>query len=491
MRTLCLPALLTAAVVAACTSTQESATAPRRFTPRFSTVVDSDTAVLATADSQPIKGWGLYPGGGNNPFFKAPGPQAEGLLYSMGLTFIRDQLDPALYDTGTTVSDIALNSAQVNAYVSKWTVAKDSGMGYILSVWSPPDTMKDGALNGGQLDSATGRAEFVAFLTVVMQHLNTSTAGLPKALSIQNEPDFKTTSYPSTPYDTALWELTIDNTRGSLNFAGFQSVTTFGPELSKFDSAQMFLGGASFTSIDGGYFADSSIGAYAFHTYGDNNWSSLRTFIETHHKDVWVTEFSKPNAQGTSQVARAIDLMGALGANLEIIPTNYWAWWNGFAYATTDPAGGTLILGDTIHNTLQVTSMFYTLRKLFKAVVPGAWNLQVITSYSDKSTQLLRYTTTGQESSSQPRIDFYGFEKANTDSTVVVVSNWTNDDKRITVVGFPTKYKVQHGYVSDSASTNAEMIVQDSSTVWTPSGQTVGRTVLYAPARSVLIAVMN
>jgi len=67
----------------------------------------------------------------------------------------------------------------------------------------------------------------------------------------------------------------------------------------------------------------------------------------------------------------------------------------------------------------------------------------------------------------------------------------TNDDKRLTFIGLPSGYTTQQGYVSDSASTNAEMITQTASTCWTPSGQTVARTVLYAPHRGVLIAIMQ
>jgi len=497
MRTIVWTVVFTAAVVAACTSDQQ-ATAPRRVRFQNLTVsVDSDSANLASSDSQLVKGWGLDPGVGNNPFWHYQGPQAESLLYHMGLTFIRDQLDYALYDTGTTISNITLNSAQLTAYETKWDSAKVHGMGYMLSVWSPPARFKDSiGLDGGKLDSTDGRPSFVAFMTVLLNHLNSSTVGLPKALSIANEPD-KKANYPSTPYDTALWEETLDNSRGSFNFAGYSSMPTIGPELSAFDSALTFLGDNSDTTIDGGYFYHTALSAYAFHTYGDDDWSSLQSFINNHKKDVWMTEYSQPLYQGNSQVAKAIDLMSALGAHFEIIPTNYWAWWLGSAYADTDvqangsPGAGTLILDDTLHNRLEVTSMFYTLRKLFQNVIPGSWRVQYVTSYYTKSAHPLRYTTSGQESSGQPRIDVYAFEETDSRKTVVVVSNWTNDDKRLTLIGLPTSYTTQQGYVSDSASTNAELIAQSPSTCWTPTGQSVARTVLYAPHRGVLIAIMN
>jgi hypothetical protein len=495
MRMLCWTVVFVAAVIAACTSNPES-TAPRRVV-RFQSLtvtVDSDSANLATTDTQLVKGWGLYPGGGNNPFDQWP--QAESLLYHMGLTFIRDQLDPALYDTGSTISDITLNSAQLAAYETKWDSAKVHGMGYMLSVWSPPAAWKDSpGLDSGRLDSATGRPSFVAFMTVVMRNLNGSAPGLPLALSIANEPDISNTHYPSTPYDTALYELTLDNTRGSLNFAGYTGVVTLGPEVSALNVASSYLGDASFTSIDSGYFASTAVGAFAVHTYGDVGWSALSSFFNSHKRDVWMTEYSQPTSRGTSQIAHAIDLMGALGAHFEILPTNYWAWWNGFAHADTDttssgtPGAGTLLLGHS-NGSLEVTSMFYTLRKLFQKVTPGSAKVQYATSYYTKSSYPLVYSTSGQ-TGSQPRIDLYAFQETSPAKTIVVVSNWTSDDKRLTLIGLPSGYTTQQGYVSDSASTNADMIMQTASTCWTPSGQTVARTVLYAPARSVLVAVMN
>lgn len=453
-------------------------------------VVDTDTiAHLSQSNAQLIKGWGLDPGGSSNPFYTPLGVQAESLIYKMGLTFIRDQLDPDLYDTGSTVNNITLNTSELTAYENKWNVAKQRGMRYILSVWSPPAKWKtNGSLNGGSLDSLD-QGDFVSFLDVVMENLATSSAGLPMAFSIQNEPDVATT-YPSAQYDTALWENTSYHIRGSFNYLKYQSIVSFGPELSSLNNATEYLGDGSFTSIDGGFFADSAVRAFAFHTYGDLGWPALQTFINSHPRDVWVTEYSKPQSRGNSSVAHAIDLMGAVGSNLEIMPTNYWAWWLGFARDTiaADTNSAVLVRGNESKQTLTVSSMYYVLAKLFTTVVPGSWYFRTIDNSNDK--QLL-YNINTQQSSTQPRIDMYAFQQSDGSHTVVVISNWTNDDKRITVTGFPTGYKVQHGFVSDSASTDMPLLPQDSSTCWVPSGQNNARTVLYAPHRSVLIAIMN
>jgi O-glycosyl hydrolase len=488
MRRLCVLTIFAAAIIAACNTTQD-ATSPRRQRLQMAVVVDTDTAHLSQSNAQAIKGWGLDPGGSSNPFYTSLGVQAESLLYKMGLTFIRDQLDPDLYDTGSTVSNITLNTSELTLYESKWNVAKQRGMGYILSVWSPPAKWKtNDSLPGGRLDSLD-EGNFVAFEDVVMEHLATSSPGLPVALSIQNEPDVSA-SYPSAQYDTALWEKTIEDTRGSFNFLNYQSIVTFGPELSALNNMTEYLGDGSFTSIDGGFFADSAVRAFATHTYGDGNWPAVQTFINSHPRDVWVTEFSKPNSQGTSALAHAIDLMGVVGSNLEIMPTNYWAWWLGFARDTTaaDTNSAVLVRGNESKGTLTVSSMYYVLAKLFTTVVPGSWSFRTIDASNDKQ---LRYNINTQQTSTQPRIDMFAFQQSDGSHTVVVIGNWTSDDKRITVTGFPTSYKVQHGFVSDSAHTDMAMDPQDSSTCWVPTGQTNARTVLYAPHRSVLIAIMN
>ncbi len=485
MRMLVWSVVFAAAVVAACTSPRD-VTAPRRFTPRFTVQVDHDSAHLSSTQVQLVKGWGLDAGIGPHPFYNTVTDRAESLLYNMGITFIRDQIDPNLYDSGSTLANMLLNADTMNAYIAKWDTAKAHNLKYILSVWSPPAKWKsDSTVNGGQLDSAD-EASYVAFVTKVMESVNSSSAGLPMALSVANEPNYNNTSYPTTVYDTSLWEKTIDDTRGSFNYLGYTGLTTFGPELGTYDSTTAFLGDGSFTSIDGGYFANDAIGAYAFHGYGLCNWPSILTFMKTYTKrDAWVTEFSQPNSQGTGQLGRAIDLAGALGAQMTTLPINYWAWWLGYANGNIDSVGGVLMLVTT-SDTLAVTSMYYTLNKLWKTVIPNdGWYVQPMdTVWSSQ----LRITATGQ-SCSAPRVDLYAYSKS--DSTVVVLSNWTADDKYVTVTGLPTSYSLQHAWLSDTTVINQPMKPQAASTVWTPSGASSARTVLYAPARSVVIAILN
>ncbi len=483
-RTLIWTAVFTAAVVAACTSTPD-ATAPRRgFRPRFTTVVDNDSAKIASGHLQLIKGWGLDPGTGPNPFYDAPHLKAETLLYKSGITFIRDQIDPYLYDSGSTLANMLLNSDTLTWYENKWNAAKGFSLKYILSVWSPPAVWKtSGSLNGGQL-KPTSEPSYVAFLTKVMEGLNGSSAGLPMSLSVANEPNYTNTTYPTTVYDTALWDTTLFNTRGSLNYLGYTGIATIGPELGTYDSTTAFLGDNSFTSIDSGYFASTAVSAYAFHGYGLCNWPSIATFMTNHPKDAWITEYSQPNLLGNGQLPRGIDVMGALGAQLTTLPINYWAWWLGHANADTDTVGGVLML---VHPSglVDPTSMFYELNKLWKTVIPGTWYVQAMDSVWSSQ---LRIKTTGQ-SCTTPRVDLYAFEKPG-DSTVVVVSNWTSDDKYIVVKGLPTSYTTQNAWSSDTTTINQPMKAQAQSTVWV-GGDGTGRTKLYAPARSALIAILH
>jgi hypothetical protein len=454
----------------------------------------TDTANLATSKSQAIKGWGFYPGSSTGVFLTSTspsGPAAEDSLYSMGATFIRDQLDPKLYIGGTTLANMHLDTNLLKAYAAKWDTAKLKGMGYILSVWSPPASMKTGgSLNGGQLKSSSDSA-FVAYMTAVVRYLHGTSAGLPIAMSIANEPDIATT-YPSTQYSDTMWQNVIMMTRGSFNFQGYTGLTLFGPETSTFDSVSYFLGGSNFGTINGGYLANTAVGAFAWHTYGMNNLATVQGFTTSYPRDAWVTEYAKTLLQGGGDVAYAIDGLAALGAQLTLVPNNYWAWWYGFSVDTgghdsTNGDWGTLIDADHTSNWVLYSRKYFLLQKLWTLVRPGSWNVQKFTSSTDTS---LRINGNGHQTTGLPRDDIYAFENSSDSSTVIVVSNHTNADKYIIVNGFPTTYKRQHSWRTDSIITDS-LALGDSSTCWVPGGQTTARTKLYVPHRTVLIALMQ
>ena len=412
----------------------------------------------------------------------------------MGATFMRDQLDPQIYESGSTIADIALNNSAINDYIVKWDTAHKYGMSYILSVWSPPASMKaNNSLDGDSLKTSSINA-YVAFLTAAMLYVKNSSinsAGLPVAFSVANEPDIQTSKYPSTIYSPSTWQEVADNTRGAFNFNGLTSIESFGPETSNYDSVSSFLGGSTFPSIDGGFFDDSAIRAFAFHTYGQCSYQDVETnFVGKYPRDSWVTEFSRAFYQGSSEIANTIDMTGALGADLVLVPNNYWAWWRGYRTDTlVNMDTETLMLDNPKTNQLTVSKRFYTLRKLWQTVLPTMWYVWPFASSTDPD---LRINSMDQKMcpTNLPRVDLYGFQSAGGNhESVVVVSNYTTHDKWLKVIGFPTSFTTQQAYISDT--TGGDMIAQAPSTVWTPAGQTVARTVLYIPHRSVNIAILH
>lgn len=486
MRLLCVMTIVVAIVIAACTNT-ESPVTPRasRLSARLharSSV--NDSAILSSSTSQAIKGWGFYPGGGVGVFLSTTspsGPAAEDSLYSMGATFIRDRLDPGLYDSGTTYANIAINTTMLNSYIAKWDTAKLKGMGYVLSVWSPPASM----VSSGHLKSSSDSA-FVAFITKVLVDLSTSSAGSPIAVSIANEPDVAS----GVQYSDTMWQNIIEMTRGALTYQGLTGVTLFGPETSTYDSVSYFLGGSAFDTLDRDYLSRDAVGAFAWHTYGQCNYTTVQSFVTSYPRDAWVTEFSKPILQGSNDLAYAIDGMAALGANLTLVSNNYWAWWYGFAVDTgmgdsTNGDYGSLVDANKTSSWVLYSRRYFLLQKLWTLVKPGSWNLQKFTFSSDTS---LRINGNGNQSTCQYRDDIYAFENSSDTSTVVVASNHTSADKYVTVIGFPTSYKRQHAWRADTSTVDS-LAVEDSSTVWQVG--TTSRTTLYVPARSVIVALMQ
>jgi hypothetical protein len=201
------------------------------------TVVNVVTAATATATltqtAQPIKGWGLYPAGGSALYSR---PTIRNAIYASGLTFIRVQLDPAIYQSGSTLSDLSINAGTLLVLEQVLQEAQAQGVNhYIASIWSPPAAMKTNhstlGTSGGQVGqlNTSDEGAFVAYVTKALLTLRNDGLPLPEALSIQNEPDFAA-PYAGCVYPVAQWTRVIEAMRASFDANGLQTVALFGPE---------------------------------------------------------------------------------------------------------------------------------------------------------------------------------------------------------------------------------------------------------------------
>jgi O-glycosyl hydrolase len=436
------------------------------------------TATLGST-AQAIKGWGMYPAGGSALYSR---PTIRNAIYATGLTFIRTQIDPATYQSGSTLSDITINTNTLVILEQQLQEAQAQGIdNYIISIWSPPASMKTNhstlGMSGGvagQLDS-TQEGAFVAYVTRVLMTLRTDGLPLPQALSIQNEPDFAATSYSGCTYSVAQWTRVIEAMRVSFDANGLGAVLLFGPETGTYGGAVYsnastytpgYFGGPGFPSLASDATFNHAVGAYAFHTYGECQIAGLNSGLQAVPKDAWMTEFSEPN--GTTETAWTLDMLAALGAHLALVPNNYWAWWNGYADVTT-PDNQTLIGGD---QTPVYSKRYWALKALWTTVRPG-W---LVTHMTTTDNSLL--VSLGSQDPCAARVDLVAFTRPDKGAAAVLMVNPTTQSKLIAVGGLPGS--TAQIYRTDA---NANMAAQPPATI------TGGVATIPLPPNSAVLTV--
>ncbi|HLZ09060.1 MAG TPA: hypothetical protein VKT80_10760, partial [Chloroflexota bacterium] len=370
---------------------------------------------------------------------------------------------------------------------------------YVLSVWTPPASMKTNNSTQGYVGTDTSNlndstkigylahasySAFVAFLTKAMKSLNSSTAGAPAYLSVQNEPT-NLVNYDGCLYrnhvNPVFWDSVLAAARGSFDFIGLDTskVKLYGPETSTYSGVSAFFGGSGFPWITSNFQGtNKAVSSYAFHTYyqGDKSVidSTLLGMQDNSARDSWVTEYS--NLSDSTPLGYVLSTFSDMGAALVIVPNNYWAWFNGWAAKSTEDKG-TLITGTTTNPLF--SKRYHMLRKVWTSIAPNKWRVQPMSQSSDPN---LHIGITGQEQSSNPRVDLWAFQRTDDSLTVVMLVNHTTTDKAVTIGGFPTWYNAQHSWRTDATN---DVVAQQATNVFH------GFSTVSLPAQSFVFAVMQ
>jgi len=480
-RTQLVVATIVAALVVACTSSETDPVAPSHGTTARFNITPTATAWYDASDRQPIKGWGVYPAGGANPFWGAA--PVQDAIYRLGVTHVREAIDPALYVSGTSEWTIQLNTALLNQYIAKIAYAKAHGAtSYVLAVWSPPAIWKTNHSLLGSYNGQTGYLQtwaepaFVAFVTKVVATLKSSSIGLPVAVSIQNEPAHLA-PYNGCEYPPDQWQRVMEATRSSFNYWGLGSVVLFGPETGQYTPALFsnyitrapgYFGGIGYPTLTG-YF-DQAVGAYSFHAYAECSLALTQQAVALHPKDMWMTEYGNPN--GSNELQWTLDMMSAMAAHLIIVPNNYWFWWMGWSPTTGAPPSGQLLGGK---NTPIYSKRYYTLQKLFTTVRPW-WRVHALTT-NDPDLQ----TGWGTQDQCLARVNLMGFSSPDGKTVVIEIVNTSSSNKQLQIGGLPAAFSVQTSWRTDYWS---DMVEQHATNVYH------GFSTISAPANSVVIARM-
>jgi glucosylceramidase len=303
----------------------------------------------------------------------------------IGISFLRQPMGATDFSASGNYSYDDVPSGQTDPNLTNFSVAHDSA--YIIPLvkqalsvnpsvkvvalpWSPPAWMKStGTMNGGNMNTSyfpSLAQYFVDFVQAYQQQ------GIPiYAISVQNEPLYSTTGYPSESLAASDEATFIASNLGpALSTAGLGSVKIFGyehnwdntsyPEQVLGSSAAQYVAGSSFHCYAGDPSAQSTVEA-AFPA-----------------KDIWFTECS-----GITSSTFPGDLVWN-AENLLIGATRNWARsvsiWNLALDQNSGPKNGTCMncrgvvtIDDSVSPANVTFNVeYYVLGHLGKFVVPGA-----------------------------------------------------------------------------------------------------------------------
>jgi glucosylceramidase len=303
----------------------------------------------------------------------------------IGISFLRQPMGASDFSASGNYSYDDMPAGQTDPNLTNFSITHDTA--YIVPLvkqalsinpnlevvalpWSPPAWMKTtGTMNGGNMITSyfpSLAQYFVDFVQAYQQQ------GIPiYALSVQNEPLYSTTGYPSELLAATDEATFIANNLGpALNSASLSNVKIFAYEHNWDNTsyAEYVLGSSA-----GPYVAGSSFHCYA----GD---PSAQSTVETvfPNKDIWFTECS-----GITSSAFAGDLVWN-AEHLLIGATRNWArsvsLWNLALDQDSGPKNGTCMncrgvvtIDDSVSPANVTFNVeYYILGHLGKFVVPGA-----------------------------------------------------------------------------------------------------------------------
>jgi glucosylceramidase len=303
----------------------------------------------------------------------------------IGLSFLRQPMGATDFSASGNYSYDDVPAGKTDPNLTNFSIAHDTP--YIIPLvkqaltlnpnlkvvalpWSPPAWMKiSGTMNGGNMNTTyfpSLARYFVNFVQAYQQQ------GIPiYALSVQNEPFYSTTGYPTEYLAAADESVFIANNLGpALNSAGLGSVKIFGYE-HNWDST-------SYPESVLGSTAAQYVAGTSFHCYAGDPSAQSTVKAAFPAKDIWFTECS-----GITSTTFANDLVWN-SEHLLIGATRNWArsvsLWNIALDQNSGPKNGTcmncrgIVTIDDRVSPAKITFNveYYVLGHLGKFVTPGA-----------------------------------------------------------------------------------------------------------------------
>ena len=365
-----------------------------------------------TQRSQTIDGFGFF--GAHDVWWGAAKDVVntawfDAVINDLGITAWRNEI----YPPADSISGQDADWAKIKPVVQGLTdAAKASGVSLkvILTVWSPPSSMKcavgssgvqdgtphpDGTKNGGGL-CPSKRTDYANYLVAALKQYADIGVNV-YGLSFQNEPLF-VEPYNSCVYTQKEYADTLAAI-GPLIHAAYPNVLLYGSE----NMLATECGGAS--GFDPYWYtanimkapdAVSQMGMWAVHGYTDGvlaaptsqmskYWASFYAGTASARLPIWMTETSGyvdtmeagPNSSGDT-LPGALDLAQAIFAALYYGHAGGWVWWQGSELGSGAPNEF-----DLMSSTTKRGKKYYVSKNFYRYIRPGARMVQATSDDSE------------------------------------------------------------------------------------------------------------
>lgn len=430
------------------------------------------TATVLPETHQLIKGWGCfaarmyyYP----NLVPVLPETLADAMFHDLGMNVLRTQIHPGCYDLDKddgslrtefldrTVTDLVQQAAEYG--VDQW----------IVSVWTPPLTMKNYPTHNGRYTPpgasdweftrlrVDAEDDYVRYLCDVLLHLESMGISLPVGISLQNEP-LGGHTWHACGYEADQYQRITKMLRQGLDDVGLETVLIMGPEGARMEHCWDRLGGVSLPDLASDAELHDAIGAIAHHSYDQrfddrhSLWPEYSAAAAATGKDLWMTEWSR--GQGSTPIARTVYAARHLARDLVTIRNNYWVWWQGFNISTSNQ-GQHLIYGT--YEEPVYGKEYFLLRALWNSA-PA--EVSMVKSMTTDDPDLV--------TADSPRVDLLALESA--DAMTVLVANPHPEPHPLHLTGLAGKdYTLQRSSdTEDMDQVDAGAVVDGTVTVDVP-----------------------
>ena len=411
---------------------------------RVPKVQAAQVTIDRTQRSQTIDGFGFF--GAHDVWWGQPPDLVntawfDAVVDDLGITIWRNELPPPADAIAQQDADWNKMRPVVQAISAK---AKSSGvpLKIILSVWSPPSSMKcvvgtagvqdgtphpGGTKNGGGL-CPSQRTAYANWLVAGLKQYADIGVDV-HGLSFQNEPLF-VEFYNSCVYNSQEYADTLAAI-GPIIHAAYPNVKLFGSE----NMRAIECGGKN--GFDPYWYtanvmsrpaAVSQMGIWAVHGYSDGvlatptsqmstYWASFYAGTQSTRLPIWMTETSGyvdtieagPNASGDN-LPGALDLAQAIYAALYHGHASGWVWWQGSELGAGMPSEFDLMSSVTTRG-----KKYYVSKNYYRYIRPGA---QMVQAASDDSEVLVA-----------------AFDHATANTLTIIAINGGTASKSVTLTG--------------------------------------------------------